>query len=235
MVENTLDMECMNLFELMKAEEAGIPYSMRLLIRTIHKLTIGTVRAEGNGSGEVDGKVSSTCSGDCNDDKEEAYRDQRNVFYASSCAVLFLRLICPSVINPLEWGALRMERGAVESPRRTGLGGCNGDDGDDEDGLDVSESVRRVDAMNRNPAAASLILVAHVLHHDRLAALWRGDEASRRALQQLVNEVVMVVPIDKVRGGYFLVMLHGGHVVSYGVVCSSWGWWTKTSPPLVAS
>jgi hypothetical protein len=31
----------------------------------------------------------------------------QDIFYASSCAALFLRLICPAIISPLEWGALR--------------------------------------------------------------------------------------------------------------------------------
>lgn len=174
-VQDRLDQECMNLFDLMRSEEAAIPYSLRLLLRTIYTLTIGSMTND-------DRKISATPG------ESASKRDETGVFYASSCAALFLRLICPSVISPLEWGALRAEkhRSATISEDR-----C-------EENLDVTESVRRVEAMSRNPAAAAIILVAHVLHHDDLHSLWRGESSTLRALKQLAEEIVMLVPIDKV-------------------------------------
>jgi hypothetical protein len=180
-VQDRLDQECMNLFDLMRSEEAVIPYSLRLLLRTIFSLTIGSLDHDDRkaaSSGDTDSPIA---------------RDEIGVFYASSCAALFLRLICPSVISPLEWGALRAEKPRPQSSKPAHHDLTHGEN------LDISESVKRVEAMNKNPAAAAIILVAHVLRHDDLCSLWKGESSTLRALEQLTEEIVMLVPIDKVR------------------------------------
>lgn len=71
------------MFDTMKRPDITIPPSLMLLICIIQKLT------------------------DCPQQLDNQCSTHQDIFYASSCAALFLRLICPAIIAPLEWGALR--------------------------------------------------------------------------------------------------------------------------------
>lgn len=67
-----------------------LPPSLILLMRLVRRLTIG--------KHDLD---LSTSTGVVPKEKPE-----RGVYHATACALLFLRLICPSIIAPLEWGVL---------------------------------------------------------------------------------------------------------------------------------
>lgn len=71
----------------MKRSDISIPPSLMLLIATIRKLT--------------------TLPTDETETYNQDILSYEDVFYASSCATIFLRLVCPAILSPLEWGALR--------------------------------------------------------------------------------------------------------------------------------
>eukprot|EP00602_Paraphysomonas_sp_CaronLab_P008482 CAMPEP_0185028698 /NCGR_PEP_ID=MMETSP1103-20130426/14616_1 /TAXON_ID=36769 /ORGANISM="Paraphysomonas bandaiensis, Strain Caron Lab Isolate" /LENGTH=679 /DNA_ID=CAMNT_0027563203 /DNA_START=218 /DNA_END=2257 /DNA_ORIENTATION=- len=222
--ESVLDNECSHLFDTMQSNEHVIPPSMRLLISTIHRLTIaGRDGAQHNGEPEY------------------------GVFYATSCAALFLRLICPAVISPLEWGALRRQpepqgqqshifkqkntpfthtghpHGArparatepilpstIQFDLRATLKAASGS----KSGTHLSappspvsaagpmamlseKEVDCIEGMDKNPAVAAIIFGAHVLSHPHLLDVWTGSEDHGNTLKDLVKEVVKLVPMDK--------------------------------------
>jgi hypothetical protein len=76
-----------------------------LLICIIQKLTDTPSSSEDNGGRKEDAPDPSPEVGSALAPASAAHQD---IFYASSCAALFLRLICPAIISPLEWGALRV-------------------------------------------------------------------------------------------------------------------------------
>jgi hypothetical protein len=89
------------MFETMRRPDILIPPSLMLLICIIQKLTDTPQQVQ---SPEADGGAATTEQDSVSLSGSTAHQD---IFYASSCAALFLRLICPAIISPLEWGALR--------------------------------------------------------------------------------------------------------------------------------
>ena len=92
------------LFESVATSYDMLPYSICLLIKTIYEISLelscppaGTVASK---------RVEATIFPEAIDD------DAERLFCTASCGIIFLRLLCPAIISPLEWGALRGQRSA---------------------------------------------------------------------------------------------------------------------------
>jgi hypothetical protein len=207
----------------MKKADILIPPSLMLLLSTIRKLTIPPFEV-----GSVDVNPSESSSHPAS---------HHEIFYASSCAALFLRLVCPAVISPLEWGALRrgqsIQQSTTSNPetksseevnvnsrstmfarsfsRSDVQNSCNKTRNSlissllkrEESTLTflppddlTEEEVKLISAIDKNPAVATVILVAHLLSTSPEAEL-KLDESSRDQFTSLVTDVVRLVPLQK--------------------------------------
>jgi hypothetical protein len=104
-VQVKINEECQQLFDKMKSPLTSIPPSLMLLICIIQKLT--DTPSSLVDCGELKEPSAAPDSSSLTESPQSGCAHQ-DIFYASSCAALFLRLICPAIISPLEWGALRV-------------------------------------------------------------------------------------------------------------------------------
>jgi hypothetical protein len=240
--EDFFHLECVKIIDKMKRTEAFMPPSFKLLIATIFRLTVKTSdfssrhatpawHVSGDKeSGEGDGDVSVVDE----KKKHQKYESkaEHGVYYSSSCATLFLRLICPALLCPLEWGVLSQKTLMNFQPKKlqqqqqqqSSLSVLPVDGNKDKkreilkrfvfgrkksstssnDTDDINSEVAENDQsgcildMNTNPAAAAIILVAHILNSCNLEEFWSSNDFDLDNFQQIQSNVVRVVPIEKV-------------------------------------
>lgn len=84
-VERFILEEITAFFKILNESLHSLPCSLVYLSKVSYDLTVGMTAA----------------SLDCR---------ESNIYYATSCAVYFLRLLCPAIISPLEWGALKKDK-----------------------------------------------------------------------------------------------------------------------------
>lgn len=227
-------LEAVKIIDKMKRTELLMPPSFKLLIATIFRLTVKTsdfydrevvpARNISNGN-EHDKEVKIT--------RKYESQAEFGVYYASACATLFLRLICPALLCPLEWGVLSQKtlmnfqpktqqmqqlhsltleskekkekkrevlKRFVFGKKREGsntssIANCG------TSHAEVTEQTQRecISDMNNNPAAAAIILVAHILSHCNLEEFWSSSDIDLDNFEQIQSNVVRLIPIEKVR------------------------------------
>ena len=91
---------CSSLFEEVATSYDMLPKSMSLMIQIMYDISVGESYSSGNLM-HSDVKVNPP-----QEHKGEAER----LFCSSACGIIFLRLLCPALISPIEWGSLRDQR-----------------------------------------------------------------------------------------------------------------------------
>ena len=250
-------LEAVKIINTMQRTEEFIPPSFKLLIATIFRLTVKTsdfndrdVVPTRNISGDPGSSALQSPGGEGAPQEEvksfNKYESQAEygVYYASSCATLFLRLICPALLCPLEWGVLSQKNlmnfhPKIEKEHPPMPSSVTSDSGSNNTNANNKTSKRDrfkrfalgrmksghfsssaemnscsttaaaasaqqdqldfVSDMNKNPAAAAIILVAHILNSCRLEEVWSSNDLDLDNFQQIQSNVVRLVPIEKVR------------------------------------
>lgn len=224
--EEFCHLESMKIVEKMRKTQEFIPPSFTLLVSTIFRLTVKT--SDFHNCSKERGRNFSTG----HEEETEEYRGDEilcpslhshkyeskaeyGVYYASSCATLFLRLICPALLSPLEWGVLSQKsitnhrnetlqpqpgdkrEGKRDALKRLVFGKSKPDDSTcpGEASPQYSDCVSN---MNKNPAAAAIILVAHILNSCNLEEFWSSNDLDLDNFLQIQSNVVRTVPIEKV-------------------------------------
>jgi hypothetical protein len=169
-----------------------LPASLLVLMRLVRRLTIGkTIRGAESGW-----SVS-----------EPREKPERGVYHATASALLFLRLICPSIITPMEWGVLHSswDGGAV---RPLSLPSSSSYDALDD--IDTSDC----NYCGVGSSSILIIVLAHVLNgsfcdcaasekggesvHDHfLFDIWSGSNEDLVPLVSAVKAVTTEIPFSK--------------------------------------
>ena len=163
------------------------PPSLLILLNKIKKLTIGSSDWR-NAVHGIDDPTSPT------------EKPEYGVYIASICALLFLRLICPAIIAPLEWNVLHNEWDRRHSR--------------------ISKSDNNISKENANTSSPAMfiILLAHVLHSgninradgdsqtdsndsscNHLYSIWSGNNDDLAPVIAAIQVVVNEVPVTKVK------------------------------------
>ena len=218
--EDVIHTESRRIIDKMSKSEEFIPPSFKLLIGTIYRLTIDTSDVSTNVKYEDGSATEGGFATEIQPKRQYESKSAYGIYYSSSCATLFLRLICPALLNPLEWGVLSqrtltnpIKKSSVSAPphvvekgrkrkmiKRFFIGKLKMNEdmeetasrGVQEDQLDY------ISDMNRNPAAAAVILVAHILNSCELNEYWTSDDTDLDNFLQIRDTVVRLIPIEKV-------------------------------------
>ena len=212
--EDFVHLEAQKIIHKMKSTEQFIPPSFKLLIATIYSLTVKTSHFRSFGPAECQ----TTEEGQHRKEDSRSGRGltpEYGIYYASTCAALFLRLICPSLLSPLEWGV--MSQRDMTHPSQAGDDPCIDSFpkpkkmetfkqiifGDKKDNINIADSdtdfrEEFISDMNKNPAAAAVILVAHILNSGRLEEVWSSNELDLDNFLQIQSNVVRLIPVEKV-------------------------------------
>lgn len=105
LIQKNILIEATHVFDYMKKMQKKIPQALQIMISIARSLTVGDVNASPRS------KEFKTFEDDATGNKER----NRTIFWATSCASLFLRLVCPAIISPIEWGALKKKPRPVDS------------------------------------------------------------------------------------------------------------------------
>lgn len=126
------------------------------------------------------------------------------MYFASMSALIFLRLICPAFISPIEWGALslksradilsvRKETSESPEPRHRSL---SSDVSMFMPATPVSQAAVTSE-QERAGATATVILLAYILHSGQLHLWWSGGDEELQDMERAILRVCELVPIDK--------------------------------------
>jgi len=247
--EDFLHLESVKIIDKMTKTQEFIPPSFKLLISTIFRLTVQTTNFEdrhalstrfGNGQKELVNEKVNEVSDKFTETTLISHKyeskPEYGVYYSSACATLFLRLICPALLSPLEWGVLSQKSmitylpqkkkqqklaaldDAIVNDNNTGepkksrkrdvfkrlrLGRKKDSSSlDSNQAASLTESVQKehlafISNMNNNPAAAAIILVAHILSNCNIEELWSSSDVELDNFQQIQSNIVRCVPIEK--------------------------------------
>jgi hypothetical protein len=242
--DDFLHLESVKIIDKMTKTQEYIPPSFKLLILTIFRLTVQTsnfkTRMDYLNTHSNNDKTDSDQEQELKSTRRYESKPEYGVYYSSACATLFLRLICPALLSPLEWGVLSQKSMLTHLSQKklkkqqdslsfgNQSGGSSSDsiaqDGEKRKKRDVfkrlllgrkkpptpetcydksySDNVDRdqdfVSDMNDNPAAAAIILVAHILSNCNVEEFWSSTDAELDNFQQIQQNIVRCVPIEKV-------------------------------------
>lgn len=104
-LSSSINSICTALFETVATSYDVLPMSLNLLVKIIYEISLDLATPPVVAIESKRGHA--TIFPEADDD------DAERLFCTASCGILFLRLLCPALISPLEWGALRDRKKAV--------------------------------------------------------------------------------------------------------------------------